>query len=105
MQYRIKGMNLEDLNILVTGGAGVIGSSLVRRIPGNITILDNFSSAEPGRLEELLKEKKVQVIKGVYADGVVWAVRDNDNPSFLLGASGEHIQNGGRLHAAEACSL
>ncbi|MGC8558331.1 MAG: NAD-dependent epimerase/dehydratase family protein [Nitrososphaeria archaeon] len=64
MQFQIKGKKLEDLNILVTGGAGVIGNSLVKRIPGKITVLDNLSSSDISSIEELINEKKIEFIKG-----------------------------------------
>lgn len=64
MKYAIKGHKLSDLNILVTGGAGVIGSNLIRRIPCQITVIDNLSSSTIESIEELVKEGKVKFIKG-----------------------------------------
>ncbi len=64
MQYKIKGKNLEDLNILVTGGAGVIGSAIVKRLPGKITVLDNLSSSTTDNIKELINEGKINFIKG-----------------------------------------
>ena len=80
MQFQIKGKKLEDLNILITGGAGVIGSSLVKRIPGKITVLDNLSSSDISSIQELINEKKTEFIKGDVENFEVVnsAVKDKD---------------------------
>lgn len=46
---------LEDKKILITGGAGAIGSVLTRRLVGKneVTIVDNFSSGRQSNVEKL----------------------------------------------------
>ena len=58
-------MNSKEEKILVTGGAGFIGSHIVERLvkdKQNVRILDNFSSGKIENLEGF--SKKVQIIKG-----------------------------------------
>jgi UDP-glucose 4-epimerase len=64
-------MNIEDLNILVTGGAGFIGSNLVDVLAdtGNrVTVLDNFSSGKRDNLKQHEGNKGVRVIEGDVRD-------------------------------------
>ncbi|MGC9124052.1 MAG: NAD-dependent epimerase/dehydratase family protein [Thermoplasmata archaeon] len=68
MDYKFKKNKLEDLNILVTGGAGVIGKSLIRRIKGNITVVDNLSSSTYDSIEDLVINKKINFVKGDILD-------------------------------------
>ncbi len=59
------------MNILVTGGAGFIGSHLSRYLIGNghkITILDNFSNSSPANIRDMLLNRKVRLIKGDVRD-------------------------------------
>ena len=48
--------SFEDQNVLVVGGAGFVGSNLVRFIlgeaPRKVTIVDNFLSADPVNVPE-----------------------------------------------------
>lgn len=49
-------MNLAGKNVLVTGGAGFIGSTLVRELldeKANVTVLDNFLSGQHSNLSEV----------------------------------------------------
>lgn len=64
--YRINGVPLEDLNILITGGAGVIGSSMSNFLSeiSNISILDNLSSSSVKNIENIVTKKNVRFIKG-----------------------------------------
>ena len=73
--------NLEDNRILVTGGAGFIGSEVVKQLIKKnsfVTVLDNFSSGKKQYLPK--KSKKLKIIKGNITDGKIVAktVRDQD---------------------------
>lgn len=63
VKYEIKGREMEDMNILVTGGAGVIGINLIKNIPGNVTVIDNLSSSRPEDVEVLIRERRVSFVK------------------------------------------
>jgi UDP-glucose 4-epimerase len=90
-------------NILVTGGAGFIGSHLVDRLieEGNrITIFDNLSSGKIEFIEKHLEDTDFTLIKGDILDNEVIekACRDIDlvchiaaNPDVRLGASDTKI--------------
>ncbi len=57
-------MSYKDRNVLVTGGAGFLGSELVSqlvRAGANVTVFDNFSS---GKKEYLKHYNKIRIIKG-----------------------------------------
>jgi dTDP-glucose 4,6-dehydratase len=77
----IKLTNLEDNRILVTGGAGFIGSEVVKQLIKKnsfVTVLDNFSS---GKKQYLPKNtKKLKIIKGDITDEkiVAGAVKNQD---------------------------
>ena len=62
-------MNYKDKRILVTGGAGFIGSEVVSQLlkkNAMVTVLDNFSS---GKRQYLKKDKKnLKIIKGDITD-------------------------------------
>lgn len=60
-------MNITNLNILVTGGAGFIGSHLVDELVlrGNtVTVLDNFTSGKRSNLIQHDGNDKVRIIEG-----------------------------------------
>lgn len=63
----IKNNKLVDLRVLITGGVGVIGSSLVQILNKsgckNITILDNLSSSSISNIERYLDNSNVKFIK------------------------------------------
>jgi len=92
---------LKDRSVLVTGGAGFIGSHLVERLlsENRVTVLDNFSS---GRREHLahLKDPSFRLIEGDIMDekAVEKALDDMDmvfhlaaNPDVKLGAQDTRV--------------
>lgn len=65
-------MKLKNKRILVTGGAGFIGSNLVIRLLelGNkVIVLDNFSQGKIENLESVLKSRNLKVRKGDILNG------------------------------------
>ena len=90
-------------NILVTGGAGFIGSHLVDHLiekENRITIFDNLSSGKIGFIEKHLENTDFTLIKGDLLDNemIERACRDIDlvchvaaNPDVRLGASDTKI--------------
>jgi nucleoside-diphosphate-sugar epimerase len=73
-------MNLKERRVLVTGGAGFIGSEVTSQLLKKgaiVTILDNFSS---GKKEYLPKNKKLKIIKGSITDEEISAkaVKNNE---------------------------
>jgi len=74
-------MKLEGLNVLVTGGAGFIGSNIVENLVNqgaNITIYDNFTSGSMENIQQL--SDKIEIIKGDILDykGLEKASRNMD---------------------------
>ena len=73
-------MNLKNKRVLVTGGAGFIGSEVVSQLlekKSLVTVLDNFSS---GKRQYLPKSKQLKIIKGDIRDekNTAKAVKDQD---------------------------
>ena len=73
--------NMNDSRILVTGGAGFIGSEVVKQLIKKnaiVTVLDNFSSGKKQYLPK--KSKKLKIIKGNITDEKIVAktVKDQD---------------------------
>jgi UDP-glucose 4-epimerase len=61
-------MKLKDTTILVTGGAGLIGSSIIDELlehfqPARILVLDNFVRGTMANLSDALKSGRVEVIR------------------------------------------
>jgi UDP-glucose 4-epimerase len=54
------------MKFLVTGGAGFIGSHLARELAnlGEVTVLDDLSSGQAGRIQDLLDHGKAQFVRG-----------------------------------------
>ncbi len=59
-------VNLKDRRILITGGAGFIGSHLVDALSfeNDVVVLDNLSASTTEFIEPLIKESKIKFIKG-----------------------------------------
>lgn len=73
-------MSFEDTRVLVTGGAGFIGSEMIRQLlekKAIVTVLDNFAS---GKKEYIPSNKKLRVITGDIVDEkiVKKAVKDQE---------------------------
>lgn len=73
-------MNFKEKRVLVTGGAGFIGSEVTAQLlkkGAYVTILDNFSS---GKKEYLPKNKKLKIVKGSITDEKISAkaVKNNE---------------------------
>ena len=63
--------NLRNKNILVTGGAGFIGSNLCEYLltcEANVTCLDNFATGHKYNIEEFLDHSKFTLIEGDIRD-------------------------------------
>ncbi len=77
---------IKNKNVLITGGAGFIGSHLFERLINNtnfVLIIDNFSSSETEKnLSEITKnyeiEKDYQLIKGDLADNSIFSTINYD---------------------------
>lgn len=64
-----KTMNLKDKKILVTGGAGFIGSHLTEKLfqeGANITVIDNLESGKKENLEKI--DSQIKFVKGDIRD-------------------------------------
>ncbi|MGJ0391064.1 NAD-dependent epimerase/dehydratase family protein [Microbacterium sp. CGR1] len=65
--------NLEGASILVTGGAGTIGSTLVDQLldagAAKVDVLDNLVRGRRGNLEDALASGRVELIDGDIRDG------------------------------------
>ena len=58
---------LEHSRVLVTGGAGFIGSNLVETLlaqNNEVTVLDNFSTGKPENIRPFLDDKRVRLVTG-----------------------------------------
>lgn len=92
----------EDTSILVTGGAGFIGSHLVDRLllENRVTVLDNFSSGRREHISHHLKNPNFELIKADIFDtkALEKAVDGKDivfhlaaNPDVKLGAKDTRV--------------
>ena len=95
-------MMLKDRSILVTGGAGFIGSHLVERLllDNEVTVLDNFSSGRMEFLAPYQDDPHFHLLTGdLMNPGVLdEAVSEKDfifhlaaNPDVKLGAEDTHV--------------
>jgi len=64
------GENMSEKKYLVTGGAGFIGSNLVKELSKNadVTVIDDLSTGKLENIQELIDEKKINFIKGSITD-------------------------------------
>lgn len=71
--------SFSDRNVLVVGGAGFVGSNLVRAIlaqePRRLTIVDNFLSADPANVPD---HPVVRLVAGPITDDRILRELDND---------------------------
>ena len=58
------------MNILITGGAGFIGSNLAEKLSNkhNVTIIDNLSTGHITNIKSLIESRKVIFYKGDIRD-------------------------------------
>lgn len=72
-------MSFSDKNVLVVGGAGFVGSNLVRKIlsqsPKKITIVDNFLSADPLNVPG---DPRIELVAGTITNDRILSRIDND---------------------------
>ncbi len=79
-------MTFQNKNVLVSGGAGFIGSTLVRELikeKANVIVLDNFTSGDLVNLEEV--KDKIEIING--------DIRDNDLNKIIKKNKVDYIFN------------
>ena len=85
LQSRISNMNIKNKSILVTGGAGCVGSNIVKKLDGRgakITVIDNLSAYPFDYLHEygVGDMESVNFIKGDINDHKLISklIADND---------------------------
>jgi len=91
-------MMLEDLSILVTGGAGFIGSHLVDLLVerNDVTVLDNMSSGRRENLEGHLSNPRFHLVEGDLLDSLAaYDVLEGTDLVFHLAANPD-VQVGAR---------
>ena len=61
---------MKEKNVVVTGGAGFIGSNLVKQLAdtNHVTVLDNLSTGYLKNIQDLITEKKIEFINGTITD-------------------------------------
>lgn len=59
-------MTIEGKNILITGGAGFIGSNMVEHLveKNNVTVLDNFSATDDRYIARFRARKNFKIVRG-----------------------------------------
>ncbi|MGC1122330.1 MAG: SDR family NAD(P)-dependent oxidoreductase [Candidatus Methanofastidiosia archaeon] len=84
---------IAESRVLVTGGAGFLGSSLCTRLVkegADVTVLDNFSSGNLQRLQEVVSCKNFRLVRGDIrnAEDVRQCVNDRDTILHLAAKVG-----------------
>ena len=67
----IIGLGMKDNKIVVTGGAGFIGSNLVERLVNNknhVIVIDDLSTGYIENIQEFIDGKKIEFVKGSVTD-------------------------------------
>ncbi|RLA92257.1 MAG: GDP-mannose 4,6-dehydratase, partial [Deltaproteobacteria bacterium] len=62
---------MEDMHVVVTGGAGFIGSTLARTLTengNNVTVVDNLSTGHLRNIQDLIDNKRIKFIRGSITD-------------------------------------
>jgi len=61
---------MKNKNIIITGGAGFIGTNLARTLAddNNVTIIDDLSTGKIENIQDLINENKIKFIKGSITD-------------------------------------
>ena len=83
-------MNLQGKNVLVTGGAGFIGSTLVRELlkeKANVTVYDNFFSGDMSNLEEIKSE--IKIVSGNILDPELASVMKTNGIEYVFHLAAE----------------
>lgn len=78
-------MDFSGKNVLVTGGAGFIGSTLVRQLVGegaNVTVLDNFLSGSRENLKGC--EKDIKIVEGDIRDENLAGIFSKNGAEFVF---------------------
>jgi len=78
-------MDFSGKNVLVTGGAGFIGSTLVRELlkeKANVTVLDNFMSGTRENLEGVKKD--IKIIEGDIRDSELDKIFSKNDAEFVF---------------------
>ena len=83
-------MILSSANVMVTGGAGFIGSELVRELlrkRANVVVYDNFSSGDVSNLKEI--EDSIEIVQGDILDTKFEKVLDENNIELVFHLAAE----------------
>jgi UDP-glucose 4-epimerase len=114
-------MNLEGKNLLVIGGAGLIGShtvdALLREDVGSLTIYDNFARGRMENLAEALRDPRVKIFEaggdilqtdvldaamqgkdGVFHFAALWLLQCHEYPRSAF-----NVNVGGTFNVMDAC--